>query len=92
MLLKLETLSLDLYTTRVVAEDGFFSMIVKILVFHIIANVQPSSSSKQFVCTGGNRYLLFKLETLSLDLYTTRVIAEDGFFSMIVNPRFPHCS
>ena len=67
-------------------------MIVKILVFHIIANVQLSSSSKQFVGTGGNRYLLLKLETLSLDLYTTKVIAEDGFFSMIVNPRFPHCS
>ena len=63
-----------------------------ILVFHIVANFQPSSSSKQVVGTGGNRSLSHQLETLWLDLYTTRVIAEVGFFSITLNSRFPHCS
>ena len=63
-----------------------------ILVFYIVPNFQPSSSSKQVVGTGGNRSLSHKLETLWLDLYTTKVIAEVGFFSIKLNSRFPHCS
>ena len=63
-----------------------------ILVFYIVPNFQPSSKSKQVVGTGGNRCLSPKLETLWLDFYTTRVIAEVGFFSIILNTRFPHFS
>ena len=88
---QLERLWLDLYTTRVIAEVGFFSFTLNSRFPHV-PNFQPSSSSKQVVGTGWNRSLSRKLETLWLDFYTTRVIAEVGFFSIILNTRFLHCS
>ena len=63
-----------------------------ILVFHIVTNFQPSSISKQFVGTGGNRYLLLRLDKLWRDHYTTKANAAGSHLSVILNPRLLHCA
>ena len=62
-----------------------------ILVFHIVTNFQPSSNSKQFFGTGGNRYLLLRLDKLWRENYTTKANAEENYLSVILNPRLLHC-
>ena len=89
MSLKLETVWPDLYTTRVTAEDGFFAII---LLSYYVTKFQPSSISKQFVGTGGNRYLLLKLDKLWRDHYTIKVNAAGSYLSVILNPRLLHCA
>ena len=63
-----------------------------ILVFHIVTNFQPSSNSKQFFGTGGNRYLLLRLDKLWRENYTTKSNAEENYLSVILNPRLLHCT
>ena len=61
-----------------------------ILVFHIVATFQLSSSSKQLVGKGGNRSLPLRLETLWLDPHTIKAIVGKSCFSVIFIPRLLH--
>ena len=63
-----------------------------ILVFHIVANFQLSSSSKQLVGTGGNRSVPLRLETLWFDPYNIKAITGRSYFSFVFNPRLLYCS
>ena len=91
VLLRLETLWFDPTTSRLLLKEVTF-LLTLILVFHIVNNFIPGSTSKQLDATGRNRYQLQRFETVWLDLYTNRVIAEGGcFFFIIFNPRLLHC-
>ena len=85
---KLETDWLDLLTTTPpeLLLDALSFLPYLILVFYILTNFEPSSSSKQSVNTCGNRSQPLKLETHWPDHYTTRVIAGCSCFSIILNP------